>query len=495
MYRTTVAFLFLLILLTTALGQSRPSQSSKQMTVAGVVRHSRDAVVQIVVSDRAGNEISLGSGFAVTADGKIVTNYHVIKGAYSGVAKLADGSLLPVEGVLAVDTDKDLTVLRVEGKGLPFLRLASIIDLHVGDHVVAIGSPLGLEGTVSDGIVSALRQETLGKDWIQTTAPVSPGNSGGPLLNMNGIVVGVITRQVSLEQGQNLNFAIPAEEVKSLLSKSSELMALSSIDEKRQHIAAWIERANALYEQGRYAEFIALCRQKCDGGDMSGCAELGWSYRQGEVVPQDNEKARSLFQRGCDGGFPYACWSLGDLYKDGVGVAKDDRQAFALYKKACDEGEKAACDTVGLCYEKGKGVAQDFGQAHLIYERSCANGNTASCVDLGAQYEDGRGAAQDDEKALALYKKACDGGDLEGCRDMGQLFVMSTDVAQDYGRAHAIFTKSCDEGDMPSCALLSNLYDRGLGVPRDREKALAIERKACEGGYQEACDYLSNLKR
>jgi S1-C subfamily serine protease len=112
-------------------------------------------VEQIVASDQAGNETSLGSGFIVSADGKIVTNYHVIEDAHSAVAKMAIGSFLPVEGALEVDAAKDLALLKVDGKGLPFLNLASTLMLHVGDHVVAIGSQLELillsiHGTVND---------------------------------------------------------------------------------------------------------------------------------------------------------------------------------------------------------------------------------------------------------------------------------------------------------------------------------------------------------
>ena len=193
------------------------------------MKRTSGAVVQIVVSDQAGNEISLGSGVIVSADGKIVTNYHVIKAAHSAVAKLANGSFFPVEGVLAVDVDKDLALLKVEGKTLPFLNLESTRSLQVGDHVVAIGSPLGLEGTVSDGIVSALRDEVPGKSWIQTTAPVSHGNSGGPLLSMDGYVVGVITWGINLQQGENLNFAIPSDEVKSLMLSAQALVSFDSI--------------------------------------------------------------------------------------------------------------------------------------------------------------------------------------------------------------------------------------------------------------------------
>ena len=187
-----------------------------QQEVAEVVKHSSDAVVLIVISDSSGQETALGSGFLVSADGEIVTNYHVIKEAHSAIVKLSNGAFFPVKGVLASDADKDLAVIKVSGKNLPFLTLGDDDKLSIGDHVVAIGSPLGLEGTVSDGVVSAIR-DVGNKKWIQTTAPVSHGNSGGPLLNMSNHVVGVITMGVNPELGQNLNFAAPSKEVMSLL--------------------------------------------------------------------------------------------------------------------------------------------------------------------------------------------------------------------------------------------------------------------------------------
>jgi hypothetical protein len=180
------------------------------------VKRSSDAVVLIVISNSTGLETALGSGFLISADGEIVTNYHVIKEAHSAIVKLSNGAFFPVSGVLASDADKDLAIIKVGGRNLPFLALGNIDKLHVGDHVVAIGSPLGLEGTASDGIVSALRNVS-NQDWIQTTAPVSHGNSGGPLLDMSNHVVGVITWGVNIELGQNLNFALPCSEITELL--------------------------------------------------------------------------------------------------------------------------------------------------------------------------------------------------------------------------------------------------------------------------------------
>ncbi len=204
------------------------AQTPKEQSVAEIVKHSFDAVVQIVTSDSFGKEMALGSGFVVSSDGRVVTNYHVIKGAHSAVIKLSNGASFSVDGVLAEDADRDLAALKVSGTGLPFLTLADADKTQVGEHVIAIGSPLGLQNTVSDGIVSALREEN-SHQWIQTTAPVSHGNSGGPLLNRDGAVIGVITWGINLQQGQNLNFAASVAEVQRLLTQLHEVRPLDIV--------------------------------------------------------------------------------------------------------------------------------------------------------------------------------------------------------------------------------------------------------------------------
>lgn len=210
------------------------SYSVSQQNVADVVKKSSDAVVLIVISNAAGEETALGSGFIISADGEIVTNHHVIKDAHAAIVKLSNGAFFPVSGVLADDSNRDLAIIKVNGKNLPFLSLGEIDRVQVGDHVVAIGSPLGLEGTVSDGVVSAVR-DVNSKKWIQTTAPASHGNSGGPLLDMNDHVVGVITAGVNPELGQNLNFAVPCSEVASLVVTAHQHASpLASVADKAE---------------------------------------------------------------------------------------------------------------------------------------------------------------------------------------------------------------------------------------------------------------------
>jgi S1-C subfamily serine protease len=217
--RTNLAFTFVLASVSMLNVQSTPSPD--EMTIA---QTATKASVVIVASDPSGKPLSQGSGFLVSRDGKVVTNLHVIQGAVSAVAKFSDGAFYEVEGFLGADPTIDLAVLklRAPGKEFLFLRFADVDQVAIGQHVIAIGSPMSLENTVSDGIVSALRtardlDPKLSPDLrvFQTTAPVSPGSSGGALLNMQGDVIGVTSFGVAT--GQNLNFVIPISYAKALL--------------------------------------------------------------------------------------------------------------------------------------------------------------------------------------------------------------------------------------------------------------------------------------
>jgi hypothetical protein len=177
-----------------------------------------ESVVSLVISDTEGKDIAQGSGFLVDGSGKVVTNFHVIEKAASVVVKSTEGAFYPVTGILAIHKDNDLAVLKVSGKHFKILRLADSDGVRVGDKVVAIGSPLGLEQTVSDGLISGIRDVDSSKVF-QTTAAISPGSSGGVLLNAHGEVIAVTAFQ--LTSGQNLNFAIPVNYVKPLLTSSA----------------------------------------------------------------------------------------------------------------------------------------------------------------------------------------------------------------------------------------------------------------------------------
>jgi hypothetical protein len=218
MCRRLIVSAILTSLLSILLTATTPAQQH-QLTVSDVVKASIDSVVLIVVSDENGRPTAEGSGFIASPDGKIVTNHHVIAGAHSAIAKLNNGAFFAVDGVLSDDPEHDIAVIKVTGKNLPYLTLAATESISVGDHVVAIGSPLGFENSVSDGIVSSFREDDKGHGWIQTTAPASHGNSGGPLLTMDAKVAGVVTWKAN--KGENLNFAVPSNIISASLTNSN----------------------------------------------------------------------------------------------------------------------------------------------------------------------------------------------------------------------------------------------------------------------------------
>ena len=203
--------------------------------VADVAKAAKPSVVTLV-SLAEGKELGQGSGFLLTLrtkDGKdqvvVISNVHVIAGATQVRAKFTDGTELPIEGIAATNFDADVLALAVGSVKAKPLALAST-QPEAGERLIALGTPLGLEFTVTDGILSATRRSG-NVIWLQHSAPISPGSSGGPLLNQKGEVVGVNTfKRVG---GENLNFACSFEMVKGLeLGKTEKLESWAKTNKK-----------------------------------------------------------------------------------------------------------------------------------------------------------------------------------------------------------------------------------------------------------------------
>ena len=178
-------------------------------------------------------QIGQASGFLVSADGYILTNGHVVKDANEIVAVLNDGREFPAQAI-GIDSNTDIAVIKIDAKDLPFLTLGNSDELEVGQWVMAIGNPLGLQASVTVGVVSAKGRNNLDlariEDFIQTDASINRGNSGGPLLTMNGEVVGMNTAiATSMGSGggyMGIGFAIPSNLAQHIMS---ELIANGSI--------------------------------------------------------------------------------------------------------------------------------------------------------------------------------------------------------------------------------------------------------------------------
>lgn len=195
---------------------SLPKAKEKQIeNLPSLIKRIEPSTVIVFTYDKKGNFLRLGSGFFINQNGDIITNYHVIQGAGSAEVKTSDGKTYPITHIVAVDKQNDIIRLSVNipSQYVHPLSLSRTLP-EVGERIIVYGSPLGLEKTVSDGIVSAIREVPGYGKLIQITAPISPGSSGSPVLNMKGEVIGIATFQFI--EGQNLNFAIPSEKIISL---------------------------------------------------------------------------------------------------------------------------------------------------------------------------------------------------------------------------------------------------------------------------------------
>jgi hypothetical protein len=194
--------------------------------VAALYRKIGPSVVAIYTYGAHSENIGRGSGFFLGASGQVVTNLHVLRAAYSAQIKTAQGKLYPVAGLAARDVTGDLAILTVNipwGESVPLAVTTALPE--VGERVVVVGNPFGLEQSVSDGIVSAIRETGERGRILQITAPISPGSSGSPVVNLRGEVVGVAFSQFS--RGQNLNFCISGERVVRLASMAGRPVPLT----------------------------------------------------------------------------------------------------------------------------------------------------------------------------------------------------------------------------------------------------------------------------
>lgn len=190
------------------------------------------SVVYVETFDASGSAIASGSGFVVDgANGKIVTNFHVISGASIATVKTSTGTTYNIDKVLSYDETSDLAVLKISSTSLKSVTLGDSSLVNTGDNIYTIGNPLGLENTISNGLISTKERVVDGSTYIQISAPISHGSSGGVLLNDKGIVIGITA--AGIDTGQNLNFAIPVNILKPMLSQNinktlSEIQPTSS---------------------------------------------------------------------------------------------------------------------------------------------------------------------------------------------------------------------------------------------------------------------------
>ena len=326
--RIPVALTAALLLGAAGCASSTANQPRQLLSPKEIAARYKPAIVRIEsrVNDSPGDDRrQFGTGFVVGPDGRIVTNLHVIVGSADVKVRMADGSEFKVDRIVAVDPRRDLAIIGIDAQNLPTMQLGDSDIVAAGDKVIAIGNPLGvLDYTVSDGLISSVRQLDEGITVLQISAPISQGSSGGPLFNPYGEVIGVATL-ISAE-GQNLNFGVPSNYVRQLLARKQPPEAL--------------------------ATFAARFRPPPGREDPS-------RKRPGRQVP---DHPLSVL----DGCSPKQVAEMFEAISDAISLGApvynrgEHEACFVIYRKVADkyEGDKAMC----------KGVRDAFGQGLLRAE-------------------------------------------------------------------------------------------------------------------------------
>ena len=488
----------------------RAAQADSPPDIAKKVSPS---VVLIVTEDAAGQQLSMASGFVIK-EGVVATNLHVINGAASGYAKLAnDKAKYPIQGVVAFDESHGLVLLAVDKIKATPLPLGDSSKLAVGDEVYAIGNSEGLEGTFSAGIVSAVWK--VGENTIlQITAPISPGSSGGPVVNGKGEVIGVAVG--TLKEVQNLNFVSPSTHLNSLVSGIGAAQPLADLrhDDKV---------ASGAVSQDMWKIIAVNLRKAAENGDTDSMVILGLMHYAGRGVPKDGLEAVNWFRKAAERGNAAGMARLGEAYYLGWGVAQNDREALSWFRKAVDGGNTDAMVYLGEVYGDGRSVPRDDREASNWYRKAAEKGNTEGMRYLAWEYQFGSGVPKDEREALNWYRKAAQKGDTEAmftlatnyilglnwtvdereaekwCRKAAEngkaeaMLMLANSYAKDNREAEKWYRKAAEEGDTEGMRNLAIMYADGRGVPKDEREAVSLFRKAVEGGNIKAMVGLGNM--
>jgi serine protease Do len=254
-----VALAVVLIGLCAGLSATRATadDAAAAVGIAKLVEQVKPSVVVVTFTGRNGDQQGLGSGFVVDAEGLIATNLHVLGEGRPISVRMLDGTEYAVRAVHATDRARDLAILQIDAADLPALELGDSDSLQQGESVIAIGNPLGLQHSVVQGVISAVREDVDGQPMIQLAIPIERGNSGGPVVDRSGRVLGVVS--LKSQVAQNLGYAVGVNALKSLLQDPnpvpmSRWLTIGRLNARQWQTpddVRWRQRAGRIHVEGR----------------------------------------------------------------------------------------------------------------------------------------------------------------------------------------------------------------------------------------------------
>lgn len=501
-----------------------------------------------------------GSGFALT-NGYVVTNYHVVEDAASINVQGVNGNFKPNYKARVIATDKvnDLALLKLDGTNpinIPYA--VKIGTSEVGEEVFVLGYPLtatmGEEVKLTTGVISSKTGFQGDVSIYQISAPIQPGNSGGPLFDSKGNIIGIVS---SKHKGaENVGYAIKTSYLKNLIESSVSANILPQTNKLAgQNLSGKVKMLkNFVYyitctsganenissqtsptiignttPKNNYQKYIDAAKR----GDAEAQYRIGACYQTGDGVEKNISKAAYWWQIGADQNDPTCQMALGLLYLRGTGVCQDIAKAVTLIRKSAEQGMPEAQNYLGMLYRDGIGVTADIKTAVFWWQKAAEQGNVPSMSDLGVCYYNGYGVTKNVELAKQLWEKAAAKGDdmaiknLESIKYEGQqegikpssqsqntyqknieaakrgdadaqmmigiCYELGNDgVEKDYDKAASWYKKSADQGNAKGQFALGACYENGLGVPKDSIMALKLWRQSARQGNHMAQYYLGN---
>jgi len=478
----------------------------------------------LISSQAFSDSISTGTGFYISSDGYFVTNFHVIKGA-KDIAVQDRMNQIYRASIVQVDTDNDLAILRVEGKKFTFLAVASSTGVQKGETVFTIGFPnitmQGLESKVTQGIISSLSGIGGQPTTFQISVPIQPGNSGGPLINEYGNVIGIVSStlrpQATMEAGgflpQTVNYAIKSNYLLELIATIPTIKRSTTLGQKKLTLPEQITRAEqavglVIVAKGRNTAGFAppnsvgnkpppVAKSQTPPPpfllpdplpeDASEQNKLGEMYLKHSNDRQSKIEAVKWFRLAAEQGFAPAQVNLGAMYFSGRGVAGSHKEAVKWFRLAAWQKFAPGENRLGEMYLLGFGIEQSWEEAVKWFRLAAEQGNAEGQVNLAVMYDSGSGVQESLSEAIKWYRLAAEQGNGRAIMKFVDMHLDGRGVAHGVAQSDEEAVKwlrlAADQGIPDAQLRLGFMYEKGRGVTQSDTEAEKWYRLAAEKGY------------
>lgn len=461
-----------------------------------------------------------GTGFSLL-DNYVVTNNHVIEGANKVYIQGINGNNKKTYEAEVISTDKvnDLAIIKVKGTSIlsaniPYSVKTKVSD--VGEDVFVLGYPLtttmGNEIKLTTGVISSRSGYQGDISLYQISAPIQPGNSGGPLFDSKGNIIGIVSaKHIGAE---NVGYAIKTSYLKKLIehSISSSILPVDNkianfnLSSKVKKVKDFVYSIICLGKDNEESNNRSISTNQpvtltdyqryiyaAQDGDPEAQFRIGAYFHAGKDVAKDFIKAAYWWQLGANQGAPSCQYNLGLCYLNGEGVSLNKNKGAELIKAAAQQGMPEAQSKMGFLYREGIGVNSDIQNAAYWWKQAAAQDNSDAQINLGVCYANGYGVSKDLSTAKYWWEKAAAKGEKVAISNLSKLELAEEDTENhkttESSVSQNIFQKNLEiakEGNADAEYYVGCCYHRGEYVEKDEEQAFKWYHKSAQHGNAKA---------